>query len=1797
MLALSPVLTGFQPVVAAEEDNPWKTISDEGNEINEIIHKNEQTYIHLGAGEDIDNKENAAIFRDQETPVAESDQLKYTVVPKTAADQMNVGFYTHFKDQANYSLVGFDGEVWFYEYKVDGKGERIEENSDIAFPGIDQAFDLEVNYDKFQLTVLLNDETIFNEGEFDEAIEPLFVEAPALKLGKDEQGGSEIYIDQTSNSESPEKDEDAAVEEASEEPKTKESEDGVEETVQEDDGSEKETDEQEKQVTEDEETSEEKETLEEDEHHKREQADDNGELVDIRDEELAEGDLDIIEGDGDITYNDDGSATFHVTSNGKNKVVYNNMPKIKNGTLEADITGDVDLSRFGLIYRVQDESAYTYVGTGDTHESYFGEIFGPDNSWTSFTDGPALAAEETKRLKIRFIDQMARLYIDNEFLTSWSLQGVQEPGLLGFEKSRGEANITISNIVITEETDVESPETEPVPNTLQSDYMEVTIDEVFPRIIQYQVGDKTLNGQETPTQGIKINGIPYAANVSFEKITDNEAEYVLTVEDADENLDVDLVLSVKVEGNQVIYEFTEVSNQMATTIETIEFANLNFISVNDQEKNATAKLTNLSGDINQPGDVDITVDESLDKIGSSESYYVGVLSNDQLSGTIWSSSEVNGHKNLIANRYENDEESKAIGLGSSALYYHRSFMNEPSSNQPMIKIAIAEDENQDNEVDWQDGAIAYRDIMQEIPGWESVNNQVATRIAMNFGSQAQQPFLKTLDNIKKVQLATDNLGQSVLLKGYGNEGHDSAHPDYGDVGERIGGEEDLNFLIDQAHQLNTQVGVHINAQETYPEANAFSEDLIEGPDSRGWAWLDQGYVIDKINDLATGSRAERLDELKTTAPGLDFVYLDVWYQDQWESNRIVEQFDERDLRVTTEFGTAIPNSATWTHWATDKNYGGTESKGINSDLLRFISNHQRDSWVLNWPEQGGTADHPLLGGYELFGFEGWQSDKNFDNFINKTFDINLPTKFLQKYRVMNWETVDGDPTETNLEQEIKLEDPGNDDTVVVKRKNNGRERVITLNDHVILDGSNYLLPWIEQDFQGTTPDSEKLYHWNKEGGETTWDLPNEYLNENTMKVYQLTDQGRVFQEEVEVVDNQITIAAEASTPYLITGDNTDENTDVAWSEEAHVYDTGFNSGTIDDRQTELEGDLEAVDVKRTETEETGRQYTSGDYFLSMENPTETTSFSRTISGLEPGQDYVAEVYVENQSDAKAYIEVDTGAETASNVALKSLQKNYVKADSHASNDGLNSKMQRMQVSFTAEDEVATLSLTRDEGEGVTKFDDIRIVEKSLDNYDSENVFEQDFETVVQGIYPFVIGNTEGVEDNRIHLSEKNAPYTQKGWANAKEIDDVIDGDWSVKVNTGNSGLVYRTIPQHFSFDPGSQYEVSFDYQTTADSYRFIVGDQAIDEQSIDNVQGLSQNEQLEASTDTNRVSFTVDGSENGQTYVGIFSDGTTVDAHTGEGNFILDNLRIEKLEEKAPILEVKDMTISVGDSFDLQSLIVKALDSKGEDVTENVKIDTGDFDNETPGEYVVTFTLEEEGYEARMATASVTVEDVPVDKGELQSLIAAQSDKDKTNYTAESWEVFAQALSEAESVLADSEASQENVDHALFSLQEAEEQLESKETEKVDKTALQELVDAHADKEEAEYTKESWTTFIQAMAQAKEVLAEETASQKEIDLALTELQTAIDGLTVEEKTDESDGDNHTEGNDEPDDNTGSTESGEANDSLGGDSGNNQQGDELPDTATSTFNWLITGLLFTLIGLVIGYFEWRRKAAK
>lgn len=1135
----------------------------------------------------------------------------------------------------------------------------------------------------------------------------------------------------------------------------------------------------------------------------------------------------------------------------------------------------------------------------------------------------------------------------------------------------GYQTATKSVTVADEDLKVETVKLEKVAEVetevLSTDYMDVHVAKNFPSVVRYEMkkGDlkgKTFYGQTSEINTIRINGTDIKLSKDDVKATfkDNKATYELTVKSGD-TIDAVLTAELVAKDDTVSFEITKVKNNLDETkivdkrhvyaIQSIEIPNHSLISVNSTQENANLKGALMSSNTTISGDEyhEITANTEL-----SQDYMYAFISNSEMSAGLWSNSENEGsakavgvsggsHNTRVMATTEEKDGYVSLGLGSTKWYWHREEQDSKGTwhlvdetDTPQAKVTIAGNVNGDEEIDWQDGAVAFRDIMHNPYKSEEVPELVAYRIAMNFGGQAQNPFLTTLDNVKRVSMHTDGLGQSVLLKGYGNEGHDSGHPDYADIGERIGGAEDMNTLMTKGAEYGAKLGIHVNAGEMYPEAKAFSEDLVRrdanGNLRYGWNWIDQGIGIDSVYDLGMGLREKRFDELEEkVGQNLDFVYVDIWgnktggSDDSWQTRKLSKEINDNGWRMATEWGSANEYDSTFQHWATDLTYGGYKLKGENSEVMRFLRNHQKDSWVGDYPSYGGAAMAPLLGGYNMKDFEGWQGRNDYDAYIKNLYTHDLTTKFIQHYEITDWEDSENSFTKNDPDgkaytwtPEMKITLKDGDDTLVLERGSDNpdeaayRDRTMTLNGKVIATGAvargdngeggteKYLLPWIWDSETGDEVDAkdEKLYHWNTKGGSSEWELPDSWSGLKDVKVYKLTDLGKTDEKTVKVVDGKITLEADAETPYVVCkGD--EANLEITWSEGMHIVDAGFNSGNFDAWKQDGEGKAEIA---------------KSQYSNPMMKLSGKVSMTQELTDLEAGKQYAVLVGVDNRSDAKASMTVKAGDKVlATNYTTRSIAKNYVKAYTHSNSsatvDG-SSYFQNMYVFFTApESGKVTLTLSKAAGEGDTYFDDVRIVENDSKNITTNEKgevvkFEQDFEKSVQGLYPFVVAGIEGVEDNRIHLSELHAPYTQAGW-DVKKMDDVLDGKWSVKINglTQRSTLAYQTIPQNFRFEPGVTYKVSFDYQAGTDGiYAAAVG--------IGEYNGNVQLEELPMAMGKDadgHYTTQITGDSTGQTWFGIYSTDKAADLQGTSGsaaNFggyqelVLDNLVIERVDEE-----------------------------------------------------------------------------------------------------------------------------------------------------------------------------------------------------------------------------------------------------------------------------------------------------------
>lgn len=1083
-------------------------------------------------------------------------------------------------------------------------------------------------------------------------------------------------------------------------------------------------------------------------------------------------------------------------------------------------------------------------------------------------------------------------------------------------------------------------------DTIQSTVLKAVIDQAFPRVKEYVLNGNKLPGQVQPINKVVINKHAVTPEVTYKKVNATTAEYEMKLRDEPNLINADMTVRLQVVDNQLHFDVTKIVNHNQVTpgqkidderklLSSINFLGNSLVSVSSDQTGAKFDGATMSNNTHVSGDDHIAVTNPMKDL--AKGYMYGFVSTDKLVAGVWSNSQnsygggsndwtrLTAFKQTVGN-------TNYVGIQSSEWQWEKAYKGivfpEYTKELPSAKVVITEDANGDKRVDWQDGAIAYRSIMNNPQGWEKVKDITAYRIAMNFGSQAQNPFLMTLDGIKKINLHTDGLGQGVLLKGYGSEGHDSGHLNYADIGKRIGGVEDFKALIEKAKKYGAHLGIHVNASETYPESKYFNENILrknpDGSYSYGWNWLDQGVNIDAAYDLAHG-RLARWEELKNKlGEGLDFIYVDVWGNGQsgdngaWATHVLAKEINKQGWRFAIEWGHGGEYDSTFQHWAADLTYGGYTNKGINSAITRFIRNHQKDSWVGDYRSYGGAADYPLLGGYSMKDFEGWQGRSDYNGYVTNLFAHDVMTKYFQHFTVSKWEngksvtmTDNGSTYKWTPEMKVELVDAANNKVVVTRKSNDVhspqyRERTVTLNGRVIQDGSAYLTPW-NWDANGKklASDKEKMYYFNTEAGATTWTLPSDWAN-GKVYLYKLTDQGKTEEKEVAVKDGKITLDLTANQPYVLYRSK-QTNPEMSWSEGMHIYDQGFNSGTL--KHWTISGDASKAEIVKSQ---------GANEMLRIQGNKSTVSLTQKLTGLKPNTKYAVYVGVDNRSDAKASITVNTGEKEVTNYTNKSLALNYVKAYAHntrRSNATVDntSYFQNMYAFFTTGPDVSnvTLTLSREAGNEATYFDEIRIFENESkmygDGHDTATgAFKQDFENVGQGIFPFVIGGIEGVEDNRTHLSEKHGPYTQRDW-NGKKVDDVIEGNWSLKTNglVSRRNLVYQTIPQNFRFEAGKIYRITFDYEAGSDNtYAFVVGKGEFQSGQASN---LEMHELANTWTDSKkakRATFLVTGAETGDTWVGIYSTGNASNTRGDSGgnanfrgynDFIMDRLQIEEI--------------------------------------------------------------------------------------------------------------------------------------------------------------------------------------------------------------------------------------------------------------------------------------------------------------
>ena len=136
-------------------------------------------------------------------------------------------------------------------------------------------------------------------------------------------------------------------------------------------------------------------------------------------------------------------------------------------------------------------------------------------------------------------------------------------------------------------------------------------------------------------------------------------------------------------------------------------------------------------------------------------------------------------------------------------------------------------------------------------------------------------------------------------------------------------------------------------------------------------------------------------------------------------------------------------------------------------------------------------------------------------------------------------------------------------------------------------------------------------------------------------------------------------------------------------------------------------------------------------------------------------------------------------------------------------------------------------------------------------------------------------------------------------------------------------------------------------------------------------------------------------------------------------------------------------------------------------------------------------------------------------KEDLEKKLTEAKAITETDYTEDSFKNLQDAIYTAEEVLLDKEATQSEVDNATKALEEALDALIEKPVNTVDKTALSLIIDVVKDaiKNQNNYLEDkNWDNMLTALSDAESVMANNLASQEEVNNVVTKLSNAYNNL-------------------------------------------------------------------------------------
>ncbi len=1130
-----------------------------------------------------------------------------------------------------------------------------------------------------------------------------------------------------------------------------------------------------------------------------------------------------------------------------------NTLNVINSNVKFEVTPRVDHSgtggRYGFVLRGNEGNDNVVVET-DINGKW---RLSNSGITTDFAVAYPLLENETYLIDLKLVDNMLSFAITyngettNIGTVKLSTQEL-ESGYFGYKSWYYSKTLTIDNLEI-EELPTINPIVLPIKTTsIKKDDLIVNLSTSSPNITSIVYNDNELLNNDIGT-GIIVNGTHYVAQTSSEIIEENKIEYTLVID----QLDVVIKAHYEILANNVIdFKVTSIEENGETLVNTIALDG-SIISVNSlMNPKANYAWTNSNGTWHGISEDIVSDIETID-ISTHIPSTMAFVSDGVVALSIENNVMDGGNKVLLDVNHNTFTNTVNISNGTFT-YRHLENPKDVVEDLPHMEIVVTNNLNHDlnsdgsDLVDWQDGAIAHREyIYNEAFEADDMQNSMMY-IPFNFASNANDPFLNTLDTVKILHNYTDGFGQMLLHKGYQDEGHDSGIPSYSNVGIRQGGVEDLKVLIEEGDQYNAKIGVHLNATEYHGDATDLMYSNLSGATTMGpinivnpsiqgsghdtlypgWDWVDTTFYVDQTKDVLTGELERRFTDLYEqtlitdesgnpvlgkdgTELSLDFYYIDVYTGNSYNAYKLLEFANDLGVKIGTEFAGPLEPGSNFVHWGTDFGY---PNKGNGSLVSRFVKN---DLDIFT-----GNA---LLKGQKLAVISSWGDSKNdIEQGVYTFYNEVLPTKFMQHYGIMNMST-------DTIIFEDNVMSSRNHETGMIELTKDGALIATWVDTGTTTDESerhtgetDLLIPWVwdiaTNEVLGID-EGAKLYHFNTTGNPTEWTLTNEFKDVEVLVMYELTQNGKVEVETINVVDGKVTINnAKENTGYVLYPEYVELIEDATnWGEGQEVLDFGFNSLSIG----------EPTSAWRI-GEETNAQIllTEGRNEYITEKEVNANRWEAYLSIDKLGGYVYQDIIVEENTGYNIGVWANTI--TGNNVTLEVHLDGEVYSKTHNGTDGVNvqtfkyrgKNTQLLEVDFIVPEGVTNARVIL-KSDTSAEFDDVKVFEHITDEYSlteeaSNNyVLYEDFENVSQGY-----GSFRYLTSGSLKMSLKTN-YNFNTGEDFNEIVSaadktlgpistwVLDGHTSLKINETDPNMGIYVASSDLVLEPNTKYIVGFEY--------------------------------------------------------------------------------------------------------------------------------------------------------------------------------------------------------------------------------------------------------------------------------------------------------------------------------------------------------------------------------------------------